>query len=56
MEPPFLLVKGSSIYAEVIGTNYYGDSVFSVSGNGAVILLVPDAPVNLMNDPTITTD
>ena len=56
MEPPYLLVKGSSVYAKVIATNYYGDSEFSVSGNGAVILLVPDAPVNLTNDPTITTD
>jgi hypothetical protein len=36
--------------------NVYGDSVQVVSGSGAVIQEVPDAPVTLANDPTTTTD
>jgi hypothetical protein len=39
----------------VIATNAYGDSIVSDSGNGAVIVLVPDAPNSLANDPLITS-
>jgi hypothetical protein len=38
----------------VIATNDYGDSITSESGNGAVIVLVPDAPSDVRNDPTVT--
>lgn len=31
--------------------NSHGDSEFSVKGNGAVILTVPDAPINLAINP-----
>lgn len=34
----------------------YGDSVMSDPGNNAVIQLVPDAPINLFNDPAVTDD
>ena len=35
---PYSLTKGDSIYAKVISTNVYGDSVeYSEVGNGAVI-------------------
>ena len=50
------MVLGESVYVEIISTNYYGDSIYSTAGNGAVIQLVPDAPINLINDPNITTD
>jgi hypothetical protein len=36
--------------------NVYGDSIKSDVGIGAVIQLVPDAPVSLTNDPSITSD
>jgi hypothetical protein len=34
--------------------NMYGDSEPSPMGNGAKIVLVPDAPLDLRNEPTIT--
>ena len=34
---PFLLMKGDSVYAEIISINVYGSSVYSSAGNGAVI-------------------
>lgn len=36
--------------------NVYGDSVQSPTGTGAVIQLVPDAPISLTNDFSTTTD
>jgi len=53
---PFLLIKDESVYAKIISVNVYGSSVYSSAGNGAVIQLVPDAPLNLTNDPTTTID
>jgi len=53
---PLILVKGDSIIAQIISVNAYGDSVQVVTGSGAVVRDVPDAPVSLLNDPTITTD
>jgi hypothetical protein len=53
---PFLLNKGNSVYVKIISVNFYGDSVYSNLGNGAVIQNVPDAPYNLENDPTTTSD
>jgi len=44
---PYSLAWGASVYAKVIATNIYGDSVESVEGNGAVITTNPDAPINL---------
>jgi len=41
---------GSSIYAKVIAINYYGASVESDAGNGAIILTYPDAPVSVAED------
>jgi hypothetical protein len=46
-EAPFSLPWSSSVYAKVIATNLYGDSAYSVAGNGGVIYAVPDVPVNL---------
>lgn len=44
---PYDLPWGSSVYAKVIATNIYGDSIESLEGNGAVITTTPDAPINL---------
>lgn len=38
----------------MIATNSYGDSSVSVAGNGAIILTVPDAPIDLVDVPAIT--
>lgn len=51
---PYNLVLGEEISAKVTAINYYGPSDQSVAGTGAVIQLVPDAPINLQNDPTVT--
>lgn len=53
---PFNLVKDDVVYAKIISINVYGDSVISDAGAGAVIQLVPDAPVSLTNDPLTTID
>jgi hypothetical protein len=47
---PYDLPWGSSIYAKVIATNLYGDSLESLEGNGAVITTTPDAPINLVEN------
>jgi hypothetical protein len=52
---PFGLAWGSSISAQVIATNIKGSSPVSPSGNGAIILKVPDAPVSLANNAAITS-
>jgi hypothetical protein len=54
---PYNLAWGSSIHAIYSATNYYGTSVDSADGNGAIILTVPDQPVNLVNlvDLTLAT-
>lgn len=44
---PYNLAWGSSIHAIVMATNLYGDSVYSEDGNGAIILTIPDMPINL---------
>lgn len=52
---PFNIEWGSSIHAKVLATNIVGSTSFSADGNGAIILTVPDAPVNLANVVTITS-
>lgn len=47
---PFLLEWGDSVFAKVIATNLYGDSVESVEGNGAYITINPDPPTSLVED------
>jgi hypothetical protein len=51
IEAPYSLTLLNSVYAKIVATNYYGDSEESLSGNGAKIFLVPDAPVNLQKNP-----
>jgi len=38
----------------IVAGNIVGNSPNSPIGNGAVILTVPDAPINLANIPSIT--
>jgi hypothetical protein len=47
-------VKDEPVSVKIVATNFYGDSPDSVVGSGAFIQLVPDAPVDLQNDPTQT--
>ena len=51
---PYSLIKGNSVYVKLIATNYYGDSPYSVEGNGAVMIITPDPPIELSNDQTVS--
>jgi hypothetical protein len=53
--PPWGLIKGVSVRATVSAYNVLGTSADSLLGNGAVIVLVPDPPINLQNVPAQTT-
>jgi hypothetical protein len=50
MDSPLDLSWGSSIYATVLAYNFYGDSIVSDAGNGAVIITYADAPIDLAED------
>ena len=52
---PFNLAWGSSVYATVFATNIVNPSSTSNVGNGAIIVTNPDAPLNLVNVPAITS-
>lgn len=47
-ETPFSLAWRASAYAKFIATNAYGSSVSSLEGNGAMITINPDQPINLL--------
>lgn len=53
---PFNLVLGDDINLKVSAINDYGTSPLSEMGSGALIQLVPDAPINLENVMEITLD
>jgi hypothetical protein len=52
---PYSLVFGDSIFAKVIAVNYYGDSIESESGNGAIITSVPTPTINLVDNTEVTS-
>jgi hypothetical protein len=52
---PYSLVLNEEVWAKVIAENFYGDSPYSEPGNDGLTKLIPDAPVNLLNDPTQTS-
>jgi len=52
---PYSLTLGDSVYAKVVAKNYYGDSKESEAANGAIILLVPSAPVGLRDNTFVTS-
>ncbi len=47
---PFNIESGASVYAKVIATNKYGNSLESDEGNGAFMPINPDAPINLSEE------
>ena len=51
---PYSLILNESIKAKIISQNVYGDSILSDMGNGGITKLIPDAPLNLQNDDTVT--
>lgn len=55
MTIPYNLQYGDSVFAQITATNIIGTSGVSASGNGAVLLTAPYAPVNLANLPLITS-
>lgn len=55
MLTPFNLDLGSSIYAKVTATNFYGSSQVSDVFNGAYMVILPDAPTNLADNEAVTT-
>lgn len=52
---PYSLVVGDEVFVNIIAVNLYGESVVSMDGNGAIIAYVPDMPVNLANDLSVTS-
>jgi len=53
-QDPFNLVIGDHIYVKVIAVNAFGESINSNVGDGAEVLSVPDAPVNVINVIEVT--
>ena len=53
---PFELPWGSSVYAKVIATNIFGNSMPSEAGFGAVIMTKPDKPVDIKEKQSMRTD
>ena len=52
---PFEIEWATSVWATVQAHNSYGSSGVSEQGNGAIIVTIPDAPVNLRNDFEVST-
>ncbi len=52
---PFELPWGSSVYAKVIATNIFGNSMPSEAGFGAVIITKPDKPVDIKEKLSMRT-
>jgi hypothetical protein len=53
-QAPFSLVLGDAIVIKIVAHNLYGESLTSETGSGANIVLVPDAPINFADVPSIT--
>ena len=53
---PFNLVAGEQIYSKVVAINSYGNSAYSDTGFGSVMKTAPDAPFDLRNDITVTSE
>lgn len=52
---PFNLAFGDSVFSRIIAVNYYGESVASEGGNGAIIVTVPTPPINLIDNVSVTS-
>lgn len=55
LEPPYELEFEDSIYARLSATNLFGTSEMSNSGNGAIMKVVPDAPINLVKNTVLSS-
>lgn len=44
------------VWVKIIAVNVYGESEISEPGNDGLVKLIPDAPVSLVNDPSVTDD
>ena len=51
---PYNLTKGNSVFASISAANYYGTSPKSNNGNGAIMIIIPDPPILLTNNASIT--
>lgn len=51
---PFNLILGDHIFAKIVAINSYGNSLPSVPGDGAAVVMLPDAPIGLANNPALT--
>lgn len=51
---PFLLTMGTTIRAQIVAINEYGESDYSAIGGTALMVNVPDAPESLQNDLLVT--
>ena len=49
------MVFGDPVLIKVSALNLYGASQYSTVGGLALIQLVPDAPVSLQDEPTVTS-
>jgi hypothetical protein len=52
---PFSIQKGSELLSKVVATNSFGDSELSEASSAGLFILVPDAPIDLLNDSTVTS-
>lgn len=51
---PYNLVLDEEIWVRVTANNFYGDSDPSEATNSGLVQLIPDAPVSLLNGPSVT--
>jgi hypothetical protein len=52
---PFNLAWGSKVYAYVIAFNVYGASGSSAVGGGVVMMTIPNAPINIVENLSART-
>ena len=53
---PFSLSLGDKVVAKLLAVNEYGVSAMSSEGEGAVVVLVPDAPISVADKPDVTLE
>jgi hypothetical protein len=53
---PWSLIYNDGIFVQIIATNFYGNSTNSLTGGGATMVLVPQAPVGLTQNMALTNN
>ncbi len=51
---PFNLILGDNIAVKIVAINSYGNSLPSAPVDGAAVVMLPDAPIGLANNPALT--